>query len=46
MLNLFIQKKVLYGYSAGVAIVKNAPNMENAKKFIDWLISDEGQFEI
>jgi iron(III) transport system substrate-binding protein len=31
---------------AGVAIVKNAPNMENAKKFIDWLISDEGQAEI
>ncbi len=25
------------------AIVKNAPNMENAKKFIDFLISDEGQ---
>ncbi|MCI5725072.1 extracellular solute-binding protein, partial [Fusobacterium sp.] len=27
----------------GVAIVKNAPNMENAKKFIDFLISNEGQ---
>jgi iron (fe3+) ABC superfamily ATP binding cassette transporter binding protein len=27
----------------GVAIVKNAPNMENAKKFIDFLISDEAQ---
>ena len=25
------------------AIVKNAPHMENAKKFIDFLISDEGQ---
>ena len=31
---------------AGVAIIKNAPNMENAKKFMDWLISDEGQAEI
>ncbi|MBR4470604.1 MAG: extracellular solute-binding protein [Erysipelotrichaceae bacterium] len=31
---------------AGVAIVKNAPNMENAKKFVDWLISDEGQAEV
>ena len=28
---------------SGVGIVKNAPNMENAKKFIDFLISDEGQ---
>ena len=28
---------------SGVAIVKNAPHMENAKKFIDFLISDEGQ---
>ena len=27
----------------GVAIVKNAPHMENAKKFIDFLISEEGQ---
>jgi len=25
------------------AIVKNAPHMDNAKKFIDFLISDEGQ---
>ena len=25
------------------AIVKNAPHMENAKKFVDFLISDEGQ---
>lgn len=31
---------------AGTAIIKNAPNMENAKKFMDWLISDEGQNEI
>lgn len=28
---------------AGVAIVKNAQNKENAQKFIDFLISDEGQ---
>ncbi len=31
---------------AGAAIIKNAPNMENAKKFLDWLISEEGQNEI
>ena len=31
---------------AGVAIIKNAPNMENAKLFVDWIISDEGQAEI
>ncbi len=31
---------------AGAAIIKNAPNMENAKLFLDWLISDEGQKEI
>ena len=31
---------------AGTAIIKNAPNMENAKLFMDWLISDEGQKEI
>ena len=31
---------------AGVAIIKNAPNMDNAKLFLDWLISDEGQGEI
>lgn len=31
---------------AGVAIIKGAPNMDNAKKFVDWLISDEGQNEI
>lgn len=31
---------------AGVAIIKNAPNMDNAKLFVDWLISDEGQQEI
>ena len=31
---------------AGVAIVKNAPNMDNAKLFVDWLISDEGQQEV
>ena len=28
---------------AGVAIVKNAPHMDNAKKFVDFLQSDEGQ---
>lgn len=27
----------------GIAIVKNAPNLENAKKFIDFIISEEGQ---
>ena len=31
---------------AGTAIIKNAPNMDNAKLFLDWLISDEGQKEI
>ena len=31
---------------AGVAIIKNAPNMDNAKLFVDWIISDEGQAEI
>lgn len=31
---------------AGAAIIKNAPNMDNAKLFLDWLISDEGQAEI
>ena len=31
---------------AGAAIIKGAPNMENAKKFMDWLVSDEGQAEI
>lgn len=31
---------------AGTAIVKNAPNMDNAKLFMDWIISDEGQAEI
>lgn len=28
---------------AGVAIIKGAPHEENAKKFIDFLLSDEGQ---
>lgn len=28
---------------AGAGIVKNAPNMDNAKLFIDFLISEEGQ---
>ncbi len=28
---------------AGCAIVKGAPNLENAKKFIDFIISYEGQ---
>lgn len=27
----------------GVAIIKNAPNMENAKKFVDFLVSEKGQ---
>lgn len=27
----------------GIAIVKNAPNLENAKKFVDFIISEEGQ---
>lgn len=27
----------------GIAIIKNAPNMENAKKFVDFIISEEGQ---
>lgn len=31
---------------AGVAVIKNAPNMDNAKLFVDWLISEEGQKEI
>ena len=31
---------------AGCAIIKNAPNMDNAKLFMDWIISDEGQAEI
>ena len=31
---------------AGAAIIKNCPNMDNAKLFMDWLISDEGQAAI
>lgn len=31
---------------AGAAILKGAKNMDNAKLFMDWLISDEGQKEI
>ena len=31
---------------AGTAIIKNAKNMDNAKLFLDWLISAEGQAEI
>ena len=31
---------------AGSAIIKNCPNEANAKLFMDWLISDEGQAEI
>ena len=31
---------------AGAAILKGAKNMDNAKLFMDWLISDEGQTEI
>lgn len=29
--------------AAGASIVKNAPHLENAKKFIDFLLSEEGQ---
>ena len=32
--------------AAGAAIIKGAKNMDNAKLFMDWLISDEGQTEI
>ena len=31
---------------AGAAIIKNAKNMDNAKLFLDWLISEEGQKEV
>ena len=31
---------------AGAAVIKNAQNMDNAKLFLDWLVSDEGQKEI
>lgn len=31
---------------AGAAIIKNAKNMDNAKLFLDWLISEEGQNEV
>lgn len=31
---------------AGVAIVKNAPNMENAKLFVDFMLSEECQKEL
>ena len=31
---------------SGCAIIKNAPNMDNAKLFIDWIVSDEGQAEV
>ncbi len=31
---------------AGAAIIKGAKNIDNAKLFMDWLISDEGQTEI
>lgn len=31
---------------AGAAIIKGAKNMNNAKLFMDWLISDDGQKEI
>lgn len=31
---------------AGAAIIKGAKNMDNAKLFMDWLISDEGQSEV
>ena len=28
---------------SGICIIKNAPNMENAKKFVDFMLSKEGQ---
>ena len=31
---------------AGSAIIKGCPNEDNAKLFMDWIISDEGQAEI
>ena len=31
---------------AGAAVIKGCKNMDNAKHFMDWLISDEGQTEI
>lgn len=31
---------------AGAAVIKGCPNEANAKLFMDWLISDEGQAEI
>ena len=31
---------------AGAAVIKNAKNMDNAKLFMDWLISDAGQREV
>jgi iron(III) transport system substrate-binding protein len=31
---------------AGTAIIKGAKNMDNAKLFMDWIISDEGQSEV
>lgn len=31
---------------AGAAVIKGCKNMDNAKRFMDWLISDEGQTEI
>lgn len=31
---------------AGVAIIKGCKNMDNAKLFIDWIVSDEGQAEV
>jgi len=32
--------------AAGTAIIKNAKNMANAKLFMDWIISEEGQKEV
>ena len=31
---------------AGAAVIKNAKNMDNAKLFMDWLITDAGQREV
>ena len=41
---MFIQKKELSSYQQGpAAIIKNAKNKENAKKFIDFIISQDVQ---
>lgn len=39
---VFMEEGVVNSVS-GVAIIKNAPNLENAKKFVDFMTSSEGQ---